>query len=660
VSQQLSIDVITTDGVERDRSTEPRRGWVRRVDRTVWMLIALAIGSGVAAVIVSREVFPLYSINHDDSVYVYGARILRSGRFDLPFEDYEFLRPWAVEVVGDSFVSQYPPVWPAVLLISEVVTGSLRPALGLIAAGLVLAMYALTLEVTNRRNVALVASAFVALSPVTILLNGTYLAYSFQLFIQLVFAWLLLSGVRAHARWRLAGAGVALGLAFFARPYDAVLFALPFGIFLLWQHRRSLPALLRAVGTIAIGLIPVLLLDGLYNQRVLGSPLRVPISLLEGSEPGFGNRPVSTIAFGPDEGWDATAANLGAVRDWAFGGAVLFVLAVIGVVVGRRWLRPGAWAVLGVALTFTVGYAIFWSPYAMSHDWPGLDHLGFYYHLPVIVPLGLFAAVGLVALWHRTHLGTVIGAVALVAVTWSPLETAIDRNLVFTRDAQGWLREYEAENVDRGIVFMPGRGDASYSDAFPFLEQRPDRDEAVLFADDQGLHNLALMARHPDLPAYQLNLEIDVFEWKVHVDVVPIEVRSGSSFTFDVTVTSHDDYSRVTSYVLDEVDKQEIVLDEDVTDGGTSYQVQWQIGSSQADAPNAFWLRGASGTLAIGAQFDDGPGTPNLSVEYDILYEVHDDGTVVLVLPGRRVALAPGSTDPIGTDVSSLLTYQVR
>src|SRR3954453_3775783 len=116
-------------------------------DRRSWIPVAiLAAIAGIAAMVVSRRLFPLYSLNRDDSVYTAMARMLEQGRATLPLSHWQ-LRPWASGAVGDRVVLKYTPPWPTVLAMSDKLTGSPLPALGVVAAPTVVAVYGLALEV---------------------------------------------------------------------------------------------------------------------------------------------------------------------------------------------------------------------------------------------------------------------------------------------------------------------------------------------------------------------------------------------------------------------------------------------------------------------------------------------------------------------------------
>ena len=65
----------------------------------------------------------------------------------------------------------------------------------------------------------------------------------------------------------------------------------------------------------------------------------------------------------------------------------------------------GTWVLAGVGVSFAVGYAVFWSPYSIVALWPGVQTMGPFYHLALLIPLTLFGAAGLAALEGTRHGG---------------------------------------------------------------------------------------------------------------------------------------------------------------------------------------------------------------------------------------------------------------
>src|SRR3954453_23936581 len=95
------------------------------------------MAAGTAAVLTNAWLFPLYSLNRDDSVYVAMARLIEHGAVTLPAGIHDAFRPWASAVVGDRTVLKYTPPWPAVLAAGDLLTGTMRAAPAATAAAAV-------------------------------------------------------------------------------------------------------------------------------------------------------------------------------------------------------------------------------------------------------------------------------------------------------------------------------------------------------------------------------------------------------------------------------------------------------------------------------------------------------------------------------------------
>lgn len=482
-------------------------------------VLALALAGAVLAVLVHYWLFPLYSLNRDDSVYVGMARVLESGHVTLPARDDAF-RPWASAVVGDRIVFKYAPPWPAALALADAMTGTTVTALALTAATAVALTALLATEVLRDHTAGLVAGVLLVLSPVLAVQSGTYLPYLFQLDLALGAALLLCTGVRRQSTARVVAAGAVLGVAGWARPFDAVLAALPFLVWALIAITRarrdggawSWPGLLLRL---AAGAAPLAVAVLAYDTVVTGDPLRLPYTVT-GPQDGFGFGPrgvfpipQAMVDFTPADGVIGLLTNLRWVPGWTLGGVVVVLLAVLGL----RWTRgPARWAVAALAVVVPLGYLPFYGPYAMSRTWDGVRLFGFYYHLPVVVPLVTFAAAALVRLargarasrsaWARPAVALL--GVTLVAVTASSLPDRVSGNLAVRDDYRALQRFVDAQHLDHAVLLLPWRGDLGFLGTSPFLENSPSLDQPVLYAAQRGGADLELADRFRDRALYRL------------------------------------------------------------------------------------------------------------------------------------------------------------
>jgi hypothetical protein len=618
-------------------------------------LTVLAVVAAAAAVLTNAWLFPLYSLNRDDSVYVAMARLIEHGHVTLPAAGHEAFRPWASAVVGDRIVLKYTPPWPTVLAAGELVTGSPRAGLAITAAATAVLTALLTTEVLRSRGTGLVAGALLVLSPVFLLQSGTYLPYVFALACGLGFAYLLLSGVRRGSTARVVAAGAVIGVAGWARPFDALLMAVPFTVYVLlqaWRARRAgSPARWSEVGVLvrlATGALPLLAAVLGYDAVVLGDPLRLPYTVTGSADGfGFGRRgvfPEYTIDFTPGDGLAGMLTNLQWVPSWIAGGVLLVALAVLGLVRTRGAAR---WAVAALAVVVPLGYLPFWGPYAMSQFWPGIQDFGPFYLLPVVVPLVVFGAAGLVALgqaarattarWPRP-LAVVLG-LAMVALTAFAVPDKVAGNLAVRDDYRALQRFVDGHDLGRAVLLLPSRGDLGFESTSPFLENDPSLDQPVLYAEDRGGADFELVDDHPDRALYRLTQELPPGRTTGGTLTLDrLAVQSGPTLPVQLQIDAATAGQVALAYVRVDGDT---VTSRPLDAGSTD--LTWTVaapGTTLPASPDVVALPEGSdaGVLAVGVDLRsaDRPDSPGRRWERRIAYRVVDGGTrVELLRPGQ-------------------------
>jgi 4-amino-4-deoxy-L-arabinose transferase-like glycosyltransferase len=649
-------------------------GGERRASAGAITLGVLIAASFVMSLVLGRSLFSLYSINHDDAMYVYEARLLGDGHLTLSAAEHDFFSPWASGVRDDRVVMKYAPPWPAVLAASQRLTGSMQVASAAMAAAAVALVYLLARQILHERRVALLAAGVFALSPIALIQSGTSLPYLFQLVTGLAFAVGLLAGLRHRRAWLLVVSGVALGIGLFARPFDAVLFALPFVAVLVWQLREQPHALARAVGFVAAGAAPIVALAMLYNAHTMGNPLALPFTVTSRYDTvGFGRRGIfadSTFDFSPLDGLRGLARNLQWFPSWSFGGVITFALAGVAVVAAFRlgWRRtPWLLALAGLAVTVCLGYVVFWSPFSMAVRWPGVQTLGPYYHLAVLVPVAILGARGLDLLWQGTQRQRRLGLAAAstgVLLTILALPPKIEANAEVRDDFQEISDQLDALGLTDAVLVVPARGNDGYESPTPFLENRPDLDQPVLYAEDRKAENFALFDRFADRGVYQLVQQHEAGDELMEPSLVPIRLRleHGDELPLDLRVTNPTERTHVVAYISDGRRRQEQILD-DNSQWGDAYAVSWRLAGR--DAPDGVPADertfvpepSDAGMLTVGVAVDDTAATDG-----DQRWERHVpyrtvDGEVQLIRPGLGYALfaSDGSRHRIPKNVDDVL-----
>jgi len=244
----------------------------------------VSLGAGVLTFAIAATVFSHHSANHDEGVYLTQAALLLGGQLEFhagPLAD--AVHPWFFIEDGGRLYPKYNPVPAAMFAASMALFGEPRVTLAAVAAGNTALVYLLGSLAFGRRA-GLAAAVCFAASPMAVAASAAFLPYAPTTLFNLLFAVAYLRGVRDRSLAAAGVAGVAIGIAFFARPFTAVLFAAPFICHALWRVRRGVAAdglsplpgpvrrqgLTALFGTLFVGVTLA------YNVRMTGSPLTFP------------------------------------------------------------------------------------------------------------------------------------------------------------------------------------------------------------------------------------------------------------------------------------------------------------------------------------------------------------------------------------------------
>ncbi len=466
----------------------------------------LAVVAGITVFVLAHEVFPYHTSNHDEAVYLQQAAMLLEGQLTLDPPVVEPFRPWFFVVDRGELYPKYAPV-PAAMFAAGKLLGGYRIALGAIAAAVVWLTYATVAEAFDR-PVGLVAAALVFASPVFLVEAAVFLPYVPTLAWNLLFTWAYLRADRTGDRRFAALAGLAVGVAFFARPYTAVLFATPFVCHALWSLRTlDRPVVVRHALTAVLGLAGVLVALG-YNTVLTGSPTTFPYETfapLDGI--GFGYREIAGYGrvYDPALALAANARNLAQyVTNWSVAAPLgpLLALVGLGAVLAREERRdPRKLVLAGLAVSVPVGQLYFWGTVNLLGDLSDptdglISFLGPYYHLSLVVPTAAFGAYALVAGWRRLdplagesgarRAGTVVALVVVGALLASLSLTAVaaplSANAEVTEQYETAYEPIEQRSFENALVFLPTPYGDWLNHPFQALRNDPGYDGEVVYA----------------------------------------------------------------------------------------------------------------------------------------------------------------------------------
>jgi len=418
----------------------------------------VSVAAGVLTFVIAATVFSHHSANHDEGVYLTQAALLLGGQLEFhagPLAD--AVHPWFFIEDGGRLYPKYNPVPAALFAVSMGLFGEPRVTLAVVAAGNVALVYLLG-SLTFGRRAGLAAAVLFAASPMAIATSSAFLPYAPTTSFNLIFAVAYLRSVRDRSLAAAGVAGVAIGIAFFARPYTAVLFAAPFIAHALWQvgsavrrtgaesaasapralasdGLRGLPDPVRRHGLTALFGTLFVGVTLAYNVRMTGSPLVFPYQVFAPMDgPGFGERRILghsvdyTLGLALESNryalqevatrWFA-AGPLGTLAALAGGGVALRRLRARGdphaaeaaadgeggavdASGSPAFRRTAALLLVGVAVSVVVGNLYFWGTHNaladLSDPTDGLASLfGPFYHFDLLVPLSAFGGLGVAA-----------------------------------------------------------------------------------------------------------------------------------------------------------------------------------------------------------------------------------------------------------------------
>lgn len=454
----------------------------------------------------------------DEVAYYFQARVFAEGRLWAPVpEDQEFFKHEHLIMKDGRWFSKYPPLFSAVLAVA------LKLGPFWLANPFIGALAAVVLFLLLRRLLgtgwALAGWGLLISSPTFLFMGGNMMAHMLTALFLWLFALLVLYGMEKDRWWIHLLAGAFLGAAAATRPYSALLFAVPFGVWLAVRWVAARPLVFpKALLLIAAGALPCL---GVYFgwQSLVVSGATPSLNLYDAYHA------ADTLGFGADKGkgWYTTWGTYGHTpakalrsvynyleyfsRDM-FGWPLRLSLCLATVPFLLRRKEDGALPlVLGaVFLLFVVGHMLYWAAWYIF--------FGVRYWFCAFPGLVILSAMGMRRLLERQDAGSAeaggvrtgsaaLGVVVCGMVAWNLAAHLPDRlkegpNYGNTSDRL--QKEVAARNLHKAIVFVETR-ELVFNDGFwmndPFMKSD------VVFAMDLGDKNRELVARHPGWTAYR-------------------------------------------------------------------------------------------------------------------------------------------------------------
>lgn len=611
------------------------------------LISIIALAAGILVLVVAHELLPYHSSNHDEGVYLQQAAMLIDGRLWLtPVSEAvaEAVHPWFFIETPRGLAPKYTPV-PAAMFAIGIIAGDPRLALFGIAVCNVALVAAITTEAFDRPT-GVLAAVIVAAAPLFLFTSAAFLPYAPTTALNLVFALAYIRSVRRSSPRSAAIAGLAIGLAFFARPYTAVLFAAPFITHALWRLvKHDTPPRQHLVTTgIIAGIGASLVACALaYNYIITGSPLLFPYEAFAPRDGlGFGHRRIlgHEVEYTPTLALRANALVLWAlITRWFTAGLIGSLLAIIGItaILIRLWRVGGVGeeplsdqtlqlVLLGLTGCVIAGNIYFWGNLnilgALTDPTDGMISLfGPIYHFDLLLPLAAFAAHGTRRTIH--HLTTAVTrpgrstiprvAIALViaiaipliggAEAWA-LSSPIQQHGAYTAKYEGAYAPFEETTLQNALVFIPPTYGEYQNHPFQWLRNNPNLAGQIVYTTTRNPRgDFAVIASYPNRNIYRYRYHgtwTPDPDHRVQPILEPLKRIETDALTAQTTVEIPDRIARVTV---------------SLTNGSTSHRFTHEDPS--ATVLTVTWRITPTTVTIIESSIDPAgaPGTPSILID---------------------------------------------
>ena len=545
---------------------------MNRLRRPRVQAAVVAVLGGLTVFALAHVVFPYHTTNHDEAVYLQQAAMLLDGQLFLhPPVDGSF-RPWFFVESDRGLYAKYTPV-PAAMFAVGKLLGGYRVALALIATGILAGLYHTVREAFGART-GVLASVLMLASPLFLIDASVFLSYAPTAMWNLAFAASYLHADRTGSRRTAALAGLCIGLAFFARPYTAVLFATPFILHALWSLRTVERGVVERLGLTALFGLAGVGATLSYNAVVTGDALVFPYQAfapLDGL--GFGRREILGYSreFTPELSLQANRELLVKFgTQWVVAGPLGTLAAAVGLAAAKRHgFDARQLAVAGLFLTIPLGNLYFWGTMNMlgslADPTDGLVRfLGPYYHFDLLVPTTAFAAVGVLAVarWlrgavprylsaDRTRpafavlllLGVAIGGSGAVAAASEP----ISESYSVTQQYEAAYEPFEERELSNGVVFLPTTYGLWLNHPFQALRNDPGYNGDMVYAMQHRQFDVA--EAYPDREYYRYGFRGEwapFFGQPVEPTIQRVRLAEGETVMTNVSATVPEGSESVT------------------------------------------------------------------------------------------------------------------
>ncbi|MFT5284968.1 MAG: hypothetical protein ACI8TQ_001129 [Planctomycetota bacterium] len=425
-------------------------------------------------------------VTNDGVAYRFQAELFARAELSRDVGSFSDFFPARQLYPGSQTFSKYPPGHSALLAIGDLV--GFQRLLPFLLACLVpwltwLIARRLKLEHAHR------AALLVAVCPALVGVQSLWLSHATSVPMCLIFCYAVLRALDEletnRNRAMLFGivAGLAISIAFSARPLTAIAFALPFVLFVVWQRK---PGTLAVSSLACLGFLPVAAGFLFVNHQLTGSPFKTAYGLY--AEVVSPNDRYGFVNLGT--ALEYTRFNLARLCSWTLGFVPGLWLAVLG---ATSSLRPRRTSLLWLpALSLILFYSL--------HRFHGIPWVGPLYLVEAMPCLAILTAAGCNRL--ERHFGANIWRLCFVVVCLSSGHLLYNHFVTAEAEVGARRMPYRLaakQSIQRGVIFVPLETEGAFR-RFPLPASDPSK--ALIFARDLGSRNAELLRVLKDPPAW--------------------------------------------------------------------------------------------------------------------------------------------------------------
>jgi len=241
--------------------------------------------------ILSYFVFSHIPHIHDEICYLFQAKIFKSGQLYAPSPPCSEFFDFPHMINNGRWYSQYPPGYPFLLLLGLLIGAPwiINP---IIASLSIIAFYFLGKEIYSAK-VGVLASFLGSVSIWFLLMSSSMLSHTSSLFFTSLFLLFTFRSLKNPSLLNGSLMGLFLGFALLIRPFNAVLFSIPFCAYYFFYFLKSPKKRLVNFAGFSVAITTCISLLLIYNYLTNGNPFLMGYVVCYGKKvlPGFGNSP---------------------------------------------------------------------------------------------------------------------------------------------------------------------------------------------------------------------------------------------------------------------------------------------------------------------------------------------------------------------------------